>query len=54
VLLVQGRGEMTVMAAVTAVILYNSAMDTGTDCIVRSTGERGSGGYDCSYRSTDI
>jgi len=45
VLLVQGRGEMAVMPAVTAVLLHHSAMDTGTDCSVGSTGKRGNGGY---------
>ena len=38
VLLVQGRGEMAVMPAVTAVLLHHSAMDNGTDCSVVSTG----------------
>jgi hypothetical protein len=37
-LLVQGRGEMTVLPEVTAVLLYHSAMDIWTDCIVVSTG----------------
>ena len=37
-LLVQGRGEMAVLSAVTAVLLHYTAMDTGTDCIVVSTG----------------
>jgi len=38
VLLVQGRGEMVVLPAVTAVLLHHSAMDTWTDCSVESTG----------------
>jgi len=38
VLLVQGRGEIAVMPAVTAVLLHHSAMDTGTDCSFVSTG----------------
>ena len=38
VLLVQGRGEIAVMPAVTAVLLHHSAMDTGTDFSVVSTG----------------
>jgi len=38
VMLVKGRGEMAVMPAVTAVLIRNSAMDTGTDCGVFSTG----------------
>jgi len=50
-LLVQGRGEMAVMPAVTAVLLHQSAVDTGTDCNVGSTGLRGIGGYACSYCS---
>jgi len=37
-LLVQGRGEMAVLPAVTAVLLHHSAMDTWTDCNVVSTG----------------
>ena len=37
-LLVQGRGEMAVLPAVTAVLLHQSAMDTWTDCNVVSTG----------------
>jgi len=37
-LLVQGRGEMAVMPAVAAVLLHQSAMHTGTDCNVLSTG----------------
>jgi hypothetical protein len=38
VLLLQGRGEMVVLPAVTAVLLHHSAMDTWTDCSVVSTG----------------
>ena len=38
VMLVEGRGEMAVMAAVTAVLLHHSAVDTGTDCSVVSRG----------------
>jgi len=38
VLLVQGKGEMAVMPAVTAGLLHYSAMDTGADCRVVSTG----------------
>jgi hypothetical protein len=37
-LLVQGRGEMEVLPAVTAVLLHHSAMDTGTDISAVSTG----------------
>jgi hypothetical protein len=41
VLLVQGRGEMAVLSAVTAVLLHHSAMDIWIDCSVVSTGLRG-------------
>ena len=37
-LLVQGRGEMAVVPAVTEVMLHQSAMDIWTDCSVVSTG----------------
>ena len=37
-LLVQGRGEMAVLPAVTAVLLHHSAKDIWTDCSVVSTG----------------
>ena len=37
VLSIQGRGEMAVMPAVTAVLLHHSAMDTGTETNVVST-----------------
>jgi hypothetical protein len=37
-LLVEGRGEMAVVTAVTAVLLHHSAMDIWTDCNVVSTG----------------
>jgi hypothetical protein len=50
VLLVQGRGEMAVLPAVTAVLLHHSAMDTWTDCSVVSTRERGKGASTCSSR----
>jgi len=36
-LLVQGRVEMAVMPADTAVLLRQSVMETGTDCSVVST-----------------
>jgi hypothetical protein len=52
VLLVQGRGELTILPAVTAVLLQHSAMDTCTDCSFVSTGKRGNGGSVCSYCST--
>ena len=38
IMLVQGRGEMAVLPAVTAVLLHHSAMDIWTDCNVVSTG----------------
>jgi len=38
VLLVQGRGEMAVRPAVTAVLLHHSVMDIWTDCSVVSAG----------------
>jgi hypothetical protein len=37
-LLLQGRGEMAVLPAVTAVLLHHRAMDIWTDCNVVSTG----------------
>jgi len=37
-LLVQGKGEMAVMTAVTAVMLPHNAMDTVTECNVVSEG----------------
>ena len=52
VLLVQGRGEMAVLPAVTAVLLHHSAMNTWTDGNVVSRGLRGNGGSACSYCST--
>jgi len=51
-LLVQGRGEMAVLPAVTAVLFHHIAMDTWTDCNAVSTGKRGNGGSVCSYCST--
>ena len=51
-LLVQGRGEMAVLPAVTAVLLHHIAMDTWTDCNVLSTGGMVNGGSACSYCST--
>jgi len=38
VLLVQGRGEMAVMPAVSAILLLHSALGTLTECYVVSTG----------------
>jgi hypothetical protein len=37
-LLVQGKGKMAVLPAVTAVLLHHSAMNTWTECDVISTG----------------
>jgi len=37
VLLLQGRGEIVVLPAVTAVLLHHIAMDTWNDCSVVST-----------------
>ena len=51
-LLVQGRGEMAVLPAVTAVLLHHSAMDTWTDYSAVSTGKGGNGGSACSCCST--
>jgi hypothetical protein len=52
VVLVQGRGEMTVLPAVTAVLLHHNAMDIWTDCCGVSTGYRENDGSACSYCST--
>jgi len=38
VLIVQDRGEIAVIFAVTAVLLHHSAMDTGAEFSVVSTG----------------
>ena len=51
-LLVQGRGEMASLPAVTAVLLHESAMETWNDYSVVSTGLRGNRGSACSYCST--
>jgi hypothetical protein len=37
-LVVQGRGEIVVLAAVTAVLFHHSAVGKGSDCNVVSTG----------------
>ena len=37
-LFLQGRGEMAVMLAVTAVLLHHSSMDTGAECSVLCIG----------------
>jgi len=47
VLLVQGRGELAVMTAVIAVLLYKCAMGPGTECCVVSSRNRGNGDYAC-------
>ena len=36
--LAQGRGEMAVLPAVTAVLLHQSALDTWNDCIFLTQG----------------
>ena len=51
-LLVQGRGEMSVLPAVTAVLLHHSAMDIWTEGNFVSTGLRENGGSACSFCST--
>jgi len=45
---------MAVMTAVTAVLLHQCALDTGTDCSFVSTKKRGNGGYICRYCSIVI
>jgi len=52
VYLVQARGEMAFLPAVTAVLLHHIALDTGTDCNFVSTGKRGNGVPVCSYCSS--
>jgi hypothetical protein len=54
VLLVQGRGIMADLPAVTAELLHHSVMDTWTDCSVVSTGQRDNDRSVCSYCSTVI
>jgi len=49
---VQGRGEMAVISAVTALLLHYNAMDTETGGSDVSTGQRGNGGYSCSNCNT--
>jgi len=51
-LLVKRRGEISFMPAVTAVLLHQNAMDTGTGSSIVSTGKRGYGVYACSYCSS--
>ena len=50
--LVEGRGEMAVLPAVTSVLLHNTTLDTSTDCSVDSIEWRGNGGPASSYCST--
>jgi len=52
VLLVQSVVEITLLPAVTAVLLHHCAMDVWTDCSVVSTGCRGNNPSACSYCST--
>jgi hypothetical protein len=40
------------MCVVTAVLLHHNAMDRESESSVISVGERGNGGYVCSYCST--
>ena len=51
-LLLQVRGDIAVLPAVTAVLLHHSAMDKGTDCNFVSTGKRGNGVSACGFCST--
>jgi len=53
-LLVQGRGEVAVLPAVSSVHFHHSAMGTGTDRNSVSTGYRGNVGSACSYCNTVI
>ena len=50
--LVQGRGKMAVLLAVSVVQLHLCGIDTWTECNVVSTGKRGNSGSACSYCST--
>jgi len=52
VLKVEGRGEIAVTTAVTALLLHQCAMDTGTDCSFVRIVYRVNGVYGCSYCST--
>ena len=47
--LVQGRVEMAVLTAATAVLFHHSAMDTWTESNFFSTVYTGNGGSACSY-----
>ena len=47
-LLVQGRGEMAVLPAVTAVLLHHSAIDISTPCIQDVTGGKDQTSGGCS------
>ena len=48
-LLVQGRGKVAFIPAVTAILLHQCAMDRGIECVVVSTGLSCNRGYSCSY-----
>ena len=48
-MLVQGRGEMAFLLAVTTILLHHSANDTWAVCSVVSTGQRGIRGSALSY-----
>jgi len=53
VLLVKGRGEMAILAAVTAILLHHSAICKGTYFSVFGTRLTGIIGCACGYCSTD-
>jgi len=52
VLLVEGRGEISVMPEVTTGLLHHSAIYIGTHYGVVSTGQRGNAGNACSNCNT--
>jgi hypothetical protein len=52
ILVLQGRGEMAVVPAITAALLHHSAMDILPACNVVSTGKKGNSGCACSSCST--
>ena len=48
-LIVQGRGEMAVKIAFTAVLFHQCALDTVSDCSFFCTGKTGNVGCGCRY-----
>ena len=50
--LIQVRAEMSVLPAVTAILLHNIATNTRTVCSAVNTDKRGIGCSSCSYCST--